>query len=777
MKITVIGGGPGGLYFAILKKKSDPSCEIEVFERNAADDTFGWGVVFSEATLANLLEADPPTLDAITKTFAKWDEVDVHFKGEVVRSGGHGFCGVGRQHLLTLLQTRAAELGIPTHYKTEVADLSRFSDSDLIVAADGVNSMIREQMKDRFKPSIEAGKAWFIWLGTTCPFEAFTFWCRENEHGFFTVHAYQYCDEMSTFIVETDEESYRAAGLDRGDGEHAARYFEELYKDKLDGHRLLTNKSEWIHFRRVKNEHWYADNVVLLGDASSTAHYSIGSGTKLAMEDSICLDWALTEASSQAEALQWYEEERRWFTDRLQLIAAESRRWFETVKRRAHLSPDQFAYSMMTRNKRLGHDKLWLRDEAYIEGVNRWFAEEADLARKQAGPPRRSPTGRRRDGDVSAAAAPPMFQPLTLRGVTLNNRVVVSPMCMYSADDGTVNDWHLVHLGSRAIGGAGLVMTEMTDVSRTARITPGCAGMYSPEHVEAWKRITDFVHDRSEAKIGVQLAHAGRKGATKLMWEGIDRPLDEGAWPIVAASAIPYRPENQTPTPMDRTMMDEVRDDFVAAAGMAKDTGFDLLEIHMAHGYLLGTFLSPLTNRRDDEYGGDIENRMRYPLEVFDAVRAAWTGPLAVRVSAIDWKDGGQTIEDTITLARVLKEHGCDLIDVSTGHTDADEVPEYERCYQVPFAERVRFEADIPTMTVGAISKHGEINAILASGCADLVAMARPHLYDPYFTLHAAAEQEYTKQSWPNQYGPAKPPPREKLRWFERERKKRQRLL
>jgi len=767
VKITVIGGGPGGLYFAILRKKADPDCEIEVFERNAPDDTFGWGVVFSEATLENLLEADPPTLDAITRDFATWDEVHVHYKGEVVRSGGHGFCGIERRRLLELLQERAAQLGVALHYRTEIEDPERFAGRDLVVAADGVNSIVREKLADRFRPTIEHGEARFIWLGTTRPFEAFTFWCRQNEHGFFTVHAYQYNDEMSTFIVETDEESWRAAGLD-GDVDHTVRYFEELFADKLDGHPLLTNRSEWIRFRRVKNEHWYAGNVVLLGDAASTAHFSVGSGTKLAMEDAICLDWALSEAPSKAEALRWYEEERKWFTDRLQLMAAESRRWFETVKRRAHLSPDQFAYSMMTRNKKLGHDELWKRDEAYIEEVNRWFAEAHD------GSARRSPSGRSA-GDVSA---PPMFQPLTLRGVTLKNRVVVSPMCMYSAEDGTVNDWHLVHLGSRAVGGAGLVMTEMTDVSREARITPGCAGMYKPEHVDAWRRITDFVHERSGAKIGLQIAHAGRKGATKLMWEGLDEPLESGAWPIVAPSPLPYRPENQTPEPMDRAKMDEVRDHFVRAAGMARDAGFDLIEIHLAHGYLLGTFLSPLTNRRDDEYGGLIENRMRYPLEVFDAVRAAWDGPLSVRLSAIDWKPGGQTIEDTIAVARALKEHGCDLVDVSSGHTDADEDPEYQRCYQVPFAERIRFEADVPTMTVGAISKHGEINAILAAGCADLVALARPHLYDPYFTLHAAAEQEYMDQEWPPQYLPAKPPKREKLRWFEREkRKKRKRVL
>jgi anthraniloyl-CoA monooxygenase len=758
VKITVIGGGPGGLYFAILVKKSNPDAEIDVYERNAADDTFGWGVVFSEATLGNLLEADEESFRSITRRFATWDAVDVHFKGEVVRSGGHGFCGIERLHLLQVLHDRATGLGVRIHYETEVDDLGQFADSDLVVAADGVNSMIRTRHADEFQPSIEYGAAKFIWLGTTCPFEAFTFWCRENDDGFFTVHAYQYNEEKSTFIVETDEESWHNAGLDEGDADFAVAYFEKLFADKLDGHRLLTNKSEWINFRRVANEHWYTGNLVLLGDAASTAHFSIGSGTKLAMEDAICLDLYLRERDSIPAALASYEEERKWYTDRLQLMARESRRWFETIKRRAHLDPQQFAYSMMTRNKRLGHDKLWLRDEAYIEGVNRWFAERAGV-----------------DADP---APPPMFTPFRIGDLEVVNRVVVSPMCMYSAEDGTVDDWHLVHLGSRAIGGAGLVMTEMTDVSPDGRITPGCAGLYKPEHVPAWKRIVDFVHARSKAKVGVQIAHAGRKGATKLMWEGIDRPLPEAeAWPILAPSALKYFPESRAPKAMDRADMDRVKADFVQAAGMAYEAGFDLVEIHMAHGYLLGSFLSPLTNRRDDEYGGGIEARMRYPLEVFEAVRAAWPGPLSVRLSAVDWKDGGQTVEDSIEVARALKERGCAVIDVSTGHTDHDEEPELARCFQVPFAERIRFEAGIPTITVGAISKHGEINAILASGCADLCALARPHLFDPYFTLHAAAEQQYHDQYYPPQYLAAKPEPREKLPWLERERKKRERLF
>jgi anthraniloyl-CoA monooxygenase len=756
VKITIIGGGPGGLYFAILMKKADPGHDITVYERNAPDDTFGWGVVFSEATLENILESDEESFREIADTFATWDEVHVHFKGEVVRSGGHGFCGIERRRLLNILQARAERLGVGLSYRTEVTDLEAFRDSDLIVAADGVNSRIRDQHADAFRPTIELGRAKFIWLGTTRPFEAFTFFCKENEHGFFTVHAYQFDEKTSTFIVETDEESWRSAGLDGGDIDHTVAYLEDLFRDELEGHRLLTNKSEWINFRRVKNEHWYRGNVVLLGDAVRTAHFSVGSGSKLAMEDAIALELYLRECDTLGDALASYEEERKWFSDKLQLMAQESRRWFETIKRRRHLEPEQFAYAMMTRNKRLGHDQLRERDEAYAARVDRWFAEDAGVGDRDPAPP-------------------PMFTPFQLRGLQLANRVVVSPMCMYSAEDGDVNDWHLVHLGARAAGGAGLVIAEMTDVSRDGRITPGCAGIYEPGHVAGWRRIVDFVHRWTDAKIGLQVGHAGQKGATRLLWEGYDEPLEKGAWPLLSASARPYHSYSQVPQEMGRAEMDRVTADFVRAAEMADEAGFDLLEVHMAHGYLLASFLSPLTNRRDDAYGGPIEQRMRYPLEVFSAVRAVWPEekPVAVRLSAIDWKEGGQTIEDSIAVGRALKAAGCDLIDVSSGHTADDEEPELGRCYQVPFAERIRLEVGIATVAVGAITRHGEINAILASGCADLCALARPHLFDPHFTLRAAAEQQYPDARWPVQYETARPEPREKLRWFERERKRR----
>ncbi|MHC4953246.1 MAG: bifunctional salicylyl-CoA 5-hydroxylase/oxidoreductase [Planctomycetota bacterium] len=757
MKIGVIGGGPAGLYFAILMKAKDQAHEIDVYERNAPDDTFGWGVVFSDATLGILEDADAPSYRAITRDFATWEEVEVNYRGESVRSGGHGFVGIGRMRLLNLLQARAEELGVRCHYRVEIENLDRFSDCDLVIAADGINSRIRTMYADDFGTDIHFEKSKFIWLGTTRNLDAFTFWLKNNEHGFFQIHAYQFNPEYTTFIAECDEESWRNAGLDNPDISYSVNYLQTIFADELQGHELLTNKSEWITFRTIHNDHWYRGNVVLMGDAVHTAHYSIGSGTKLAMEDSICLARALDEHDTMAAALADYEEERKWYTDKLQRSARESLSWFETIKLRRDLPTHQIAYSMMTRNKRLGHDKLWQRDEPYIEGVNKWFAEAAGVGELDPAPP-------------------PMFTPLKLRDMELINRVAVSPMCMYSADDGTVDDWHLVHLGSRAIGGAGLVIAEMTDISRDARISPGCAGIYKEEHVAAWKRIVDFVHRHSEAKIALQLGHAGRKGSTQLMWEEIDAPLKEGNWPIMAASAVPYRPDSQAPKPMDREDMDHVTADYVRATKYADDAGFDMLEVHFAHGYLLASFLSPLTNQRTDEYGGSIDNRMRYPLEVFDAVRAAWPAgkPISVRISAIDWHPDGQTIEDSIAVVRALQERGVDIVDVSSGHTSTDEDPDYDRCYQVPFAERIRLETGVPTMTVGAISNHGEINAILASGCADLVVMARPHLYDPYFTRHAAAEQQYHAASWPPQYVAGAPLPREKLRWLERERHKEQ---
>lgn len=737
VKIEILGGGPGGLYTALLLKKAAPEHEIRVTERNSPDDTFGWGVVFSDETLSNFLEADPPTHEAITSDFVHWTAIDTHFRGRVIRSGGHGFSGIARKRLLLLLRDRCAELGVVLRFEHEVGSIDELrSGADLVVAADGVNSRTRSELADHFKPDVLPGRAKFIWLGTTKVFDAFKFFLRSNEHGFFTVHAYPFDANTSTFIVETDPESWRAAGLDEMSVDDGVKYCERLFAEELEGHPLMTNKSAWIEFQRVKNETWHAGNVVLIGDAAHTAHFSIGSGTKLAMEDSIALVDALLEHGTDVPAALAAYEQARWVDSaKLQKTAKTSQRFFEDIKRYADSDPMKVTVAMMTRSKRVTHENLRQRDPEFIASVDRWFADGCGLQ------------------DVDPAP-PPMFTPLKLRELTLPNRVVVSSMCMYSATDGAPDDWHLVHLGSRAIGGAGLVMAEMTNVSAQARITPGCTGIYTDEHATAWKRIVDFVHERSQAKIGLQLGHAGRKGATKLMWEGMDQPLAEGAWEILAPSPIPYFPHSQTPRPMTRQDMDGVVADYVQATQHALQAGFDLIELHLAHGYLLASFISPLTNRRDDEYGGSLENRMRFPLEVFDAVRAAWPKdkPMTARISATDWAPGGLTDEESVEISRLLAAHGCDLVDVSTGQTVSDAQPEFGRMFQTPWADRIRHEVGIPTMAVGAILGWDHVNTIIASGRADLCAMARPHLFDPYLTLHAAAEQGYFGVQWPPQY-------------------------
>ena len=741
MRIVCIGGGPAGLYFGILMKKADPDNEVVVLERNRADDTFGFGVVFSDATLDNLAAVDAETYQAITESFAHWDDIDIHFKGQVLTSTGHGFSGMSRKELLRILQRRAQSLGVDVRFETNVDDITAWLDADLVIAADGVNSGIRERYAEHFEPELDWRPNRFVWLGTTFPFGAFTFYFNKNEHGLFRVHAYRYAENSSTFIVECTEDSWKKAGLDQASEDETVAYCEELFKEQLAGHRLLENRSVWRSFPTVKNAHWHHGNVVLLGDAVHTAHFSIGSGTKLAMEDAISLRDALASHDSVEAALDAYEAERRPVVESIQRAAQVSLEWFENTERYMDLEPTQFAFSLLTRSMRVTHENLEVRDPAFVERVNEWVAKKA-----------KEQTGLRLHID-NGRAPPPMFTPFRLRNLLLENRVVVSPMCQYSADDGTINDWHLVHLGSRALGGAGLVMGEMTDVSREARITPGCAGMYKPEHVTAWRRVVDFVHTESSAKIGMQLAHAGRKGSTKLMWEGIDEPLPRDNWPLIAPSPIPYFEHSQTPKPMDRADMDQVRDDFVRATGMAEEAGFDLLELHFAHGYLLSTFISPLTNTRQDEYGGSLENRMRYPLEVFDAVRKTWPRekPMSVRVSATDWAPGGLSLEDCVEAARMLEQHGCDILDVSAGQTVPYAKPRYGRLFQTPFSELVRLEAGIPTMTVGNIQSYADANSIIAAGRADLCVLARAHLYDPYWTRHAANEQGY-EIDWPDQY-------------------------
>ncbi len=740
MRIVSIGGGPAGLYFALLMKKADPGHDVTVVERNRADDTFGFGVVFSDATLDTFIEADRPTGEAITRAFAHWDDIDIHYQGQVLTSTGHGFSGMSRQALLDILQRRCAELGVALRFQTDVTDLTPYRDADLVLAADGVNSLVRSEYAEHFQPHVDWRPNRFVWLGTTFPFRAFTFIFKESPHGLWRVHAYRYDARHSTFIVETTETTWRRAGLDQASEDDTVVFAERLFARELEGHRLLKNRSLWRSFPTVKNAHWHWNNVVLIGDAAHTAHFSIGSGTKLAMEDAIALAGALHRHRDVAGALDAYEEERRPQVESIQRAAQVSLEWFEQTERyHGRLEPLQFAFSLLTRSLRVTHDNLKVRDAKFVETVDRWFAAKAADQSK-----------------VSVAAQPvppPMFIPLRLRELVLANRVVVSPMCQYSADDGTPNDWHLVNLGSRAVGGAGLVIAEMTDVSREGRISPGCTGMYKPEHVTAWKRVVEFVHAHSPARIALQLAHAGRKGSTRRLWEGIDEPLAEGTWPLISASAIPYFPHSQIPKAMDRADMERVQADFVKAASMAEAAGFDMLELHMAHGYLLASFVSPLTNTRTDAYGGTLDNRLRYPLAVFDAVRAVWPAarPISVKISATDWADGGVTPEESVEFARRLKAHGCDLVTVSTGQTVAHQHPAYGRLYQTPFSDRIRHEAGIATMTVGAVASYADVNSILAAGRADLCALARGHLYDPYWTRHAAWEQGF-EVAWPDQY-------------------------
>ncbi|HFE44262.1 MAG TPA: bifunctional salicylyl-CoA 5-hydroxylase/oxidoreductase [Nannocystis exedens] len=736
-----MGGGPGGLFVSVLLKQAFKDAEITVVERNRPDDTFGWGVVFSKETLGNIEAADPECFARITDSFAYWNDIDTHFAGRVIRSGGHGFCGLARRRLLQILQERCTELGVNLCFETECENLDEFADADLIVAADGINSKVREAHKDVFKPTIEPGTAKFIWLGTRRRFDAFTFIIRGNEDGLFQVHAYPFEDETSTFIVETDEASWRRAGLDNMSVDEGVTYCERLFAPELDGESLMTNKSAWISFRTVKCETWSHGRIVLIGDAAHTAHFSIGSGTKLAMEDAIALVDALRRQKTIPAALSAYYDARWLDAAKLQRVAGVSQKWFEEIGRYRNFDPEQMVVSMMTRSKQVTYDNLRMRDPEYVAGLDRWFAAKAGVAKIEPPPP-------------------PIFTPFKLREMELRNRVVVSPMCMYSAEEGRVGDWHLVHLGSRAVGGAGLVIAEMTAVSAEGRITLGCAGLYSSEHSAAWRRIVDFVHRESGAKIGVQLGHAGRKGSAKRLWEGMNDPLPEAqAWQLLAPSAIPWSAESPTPKAMDRADMDRVIGDYVRAAELACAAGFDLLEVHMAHGYLLAEFISPLTNHRKDEYGGSIEDRMRFPLEVLNAVRASWPEerPISVRISATDWASGGLSGQDLRKVAQLLKAAEVDIIDVSTGGTVPEEEPVYGRMFQVPFSDCIRNEVDIPTMAVGNIQGWDHINTVIASGRADLCALARPHLADPYLTLRAGFEQDYEGEAaaWPLQYGPA----------------------
>ena len=737
-RIVCLGGGPAGLYAAILLRRALPTTRIEVYERNRPDDTFGWGVVFSDRTLENFRAADAPSHEAIVSGFHHWEDIEIHFRGRRFVSGGHGFCGIGRKRLLMILQQRARELGVELHFQREFDDESPFADADLIVAADGVNSKLRTGHAGVLEPEVDRRKCRYIWLGTTHTFGAFTFAFEQTAHGWFQMHAYQFSADLSTVIVETPEEVWKAHGLDRCDSAQSIEFCAHLFGRYLRGHRLQSNAghlrgSAWLNFNRVICRRWHHGNLVLIGDAAHTAHFSIGSGTKLAMEDAICLTRHVASGKGIDEALSAYHEERSVEALRIQNPARNRMEWFEHVARYAHLPPEQFAYSLLTGSQRIGHENLKTRDPKFVESYERWLAARHELAEPR----------------------PPMFLPFKLRGMQLCNRVVVSPMAQYCAADGIPDDWHLVHYGHRALGGAGLVYTEMTCVSAEGRISPGCTGLWNETQRDAWRRIVDFVHARSAARICLQLGHSGRKGSTQLGWEQMDHPLPSGNWPILAPSPLPYLPGvSQTPREMTRADMQQICDEFARSTRLGLAAGFDMLELHMAHGYLLASFLSPLTNRRTDGFGGEVRGRLRFPLEVLAAVRAAWPEdrPLSVRISATDWAEGGLSGEDLLIIARALKDAGVDLIDVSTGQTVPWQKPIYGRMWQTPFADAVRNEIDIATMAVGNIYEPDHVNSIIAAGRADLCAIARPHLANPAWTLEAAARQGNKAQWWPKQY-------------------------
>ena len=741
MKILCLGGGPAGLYFAISMKLRDPAHDVTVLERNRANDTFGWGVVLSDDALKRMERNDPVSTQSIRDHFAYWDDVAVVHDGVRTVSGGHGFAGIGRKQMLILLQARARELGVDLQFETEFKSAEEYRrDYDFVVASDGLNSAVRHEYEDVFKPNVDVRLCKFVWLGTHQKFDdAFTFIFEKTVHGWVWAHAYQFDDDTATFIVECTQESWDKWGFDAMSKEDTVEKCRKIFAAHLGGHELISNASHlrgsavWMNFPRVICEKWYHENVVLMGDSAATSHFSIGSGTRLAFDSAIALAEYLHSEPTLEAAFERYQAERRVEVLRLQSAARNSLEWFEEVERYLDLPPEQFAYSLLTRSQRIGHENLRLRDPEWLRRTEDWLQQQAG----------------------GQAGRMPMFAPFQLRDMHLQNRVVVSPMAQYKAVDGSPTDWHLVHYGERAKGGAGLVYTEMNCTSAQGRITPGCTGLYAPEHEAAWTRIVDFVHEESGAKICCQIGHAGRKASTQVGWEDSDAPLLADNWEIIAPSALPWSPRNAIPREMTRADMQAVTAEFVAATEMAKRAGFDMIELHAAHGYLVSSFISPTSNKRTDVYGGSLENRMRWPLEVLAAMRAAWgeEKPISVRISATDWVgDEGVTPDEAVMIARMFAGAGADIIDVSAGQTTVDAKPVYGRMFQTPFSDRIRNEAGLATMAVGNITEPDHVNSIIQAGRADLVCLARPHLADPYWTLHAAVAMGDAATQWPLPY-------------------------
>jgi anthraniloyl-CoA monooxygenase len=732
MKIAVIGGGPGGLYFSILTKKAMPNCQIDVYERNKPDDSFGFGVVFSDETLGEFLKRDMQSYELIRSKFAYWDDIIVARDGQEVSIAGNGFCGCSRKTLLKLLHQRCLEEGVNLHFEQNIDNVSAYQDADIILASDGIASGIRTQYETEFGTNITLKKNRFVWLGSTKPLDAFTYFFRTTAHGTIVAHTYQYEEGMSTWIFECSDETWQKHGFEVTNEEDTIAKISKLFAAELDGHPLISNKSHWRQFPHVTNKNWYHNNIVLLGDAKATAHYSIGSGTKLAMDCAIGLsDAVIANPTNVQAAFEQYNKTRRNTVEMIQYAALVSLDWFENMDRNIQHTFYQFAFGCMTRSKKVTYENLRLRDKSFTDKVLTEFNSRTS----------------------NAVETPAAFTPFKLRDLELSNRIVMAPMGQYCAENGNVTDWHLVHYGSRATGGVGLIITEMTAVSETGRITLGCAGIYTEEQQVKWKSITDFIHKNTQTKIGIQLGHSGRKGAIKKPWEGSNEPIDN-PWELLSASPIAFNSKMAIPREMTLADMDSITFQFVQATKNAEAAGFDMIELQAHHGFLLASFLSPLTNIRKDEFGGSIENRLKFPLSVFQEMRKVFpkNKPMSVRISASDWAANGISEEDIIYIAKAFKEAGADIINVSTGNTVEYQKPQIGRMWQTPFADAVRNTVHIPTITTGYIQDIDQINTIILNGRADLVALGRPLLADANFVRNAQAYEQFEATDIPKQY-------------------------